>query len=197
MLFFSELLLCRNDSLHPCSLPSAGIPRLACPAAFPAPLSQCGVLLRIFPAAAVLTLLQEPVFAEVAELLSCWVAYLPLIRLFFFFFKERSKVTRSEVTLGNQASGGFRAPAVAVKLPCKSSMSAFISLPLSKQLLSPVSKLLRCLLISSLAISPSSQEPGEAGPVCPLQSPRPCPCETSSSPPRAELPRPLSSKVGV
>lgn len=166
MLFF-ELLLCRNDLLHSCSPPPACIPRLAYPAAFPAPHSQCEVPLRIFPAAAVLTLLQEPVFAEVAELLACWVACFPLVRLFFFFFKEKSKVTRSEVTLESQASSGFRAPAVAVERPCKSSVLAFISLPLSEQLLSPASTLLRCLL-SSLAISPSSQEPGEGGPVCPL-----------------------------
>jgi len=46
-------------------------------------------------------------------------------------------------------------------------VSAFSSLPLSEQLLSLVSRLLRCLL-SRLAVSASSQEPGEAVHVCPL-----------------------------
>lgn len=73
LVLFSELLLSprtRRTLVHPTSCS----PRLVCLASFPAPLSQCRVLLRAFPAAAALTLVQEPVFAEVAGFLSCWVA---------------------------------------------------------------------------------------------------------------------------
>lgn len=63
------------------------------------------MLLRVFPAVAVLTLLQEPIFQRLQSF--CSFGWLPSLSLGCCFFEVGDKVPRSEVILESQASREF------------------------------------------------------------------------------------------
>lgn len=115
------------------------------------------MLLRVFPAAAVLTLLQEPIFQTFQTF--CPVGWLPSLSL--GFFEVRDRVPRSEVILESQAARGF-------ELQLSSGLArAMCLLPFLSLCLNSCSLQFSSYFIVShslVLLSLSSQEPAE---VCP------------------------------